>query len=136
MRAWLHLGQFAQLLEQMARRPAAMSPRRNSPACLRAVLDRFEDVIGGLFAEAGQLGDAAVLARGLELGERGDAELFPQRADLFRAEALQLEQLEKRGRKLRLQVRVIGDLAGRDHLRDLFGDGLADAGNLRAARPR
>ena len=72
---------------------------------------------------------AAVAARGLELLDRLDAELRVQQGNRFRADALQVEQVENRRRELLEQILVITRLAGLGNLADLRSQILADAGD-------
>src|SRR5205814_2349115 len=94
-----------------------------------AILDGLEDILACFFTKAGEGGDAAILAGRLELGDGGDAELLPEDLDFFWAEALQLEDLEKAGRKLGAQGGEEGDLPGLAKFGDLVGQSFADAGD-------
>ena len=82
-----------------------------------------------LRAQSFQLAHAAVAARGLELLDRLDAELGVEQRDGFGTDALEVEQVEYRRRKLLEQIPVIARLAGLGNLADLRREILADAGN-------
>ena len=116
-----------------------------------AVLDAFEDLLLGLLAEALELCDGAGFADLLKLREVFDRELRPERANLLRAEAGNLHDLEKSGGDGSLellverqdavaterrnlvdqcfaQARDLGELAAIDELAEVLGHILEDAG--------
>ena len=94
------------------------------PLCARPKNELFL-----LRAQSLQLAHAAVAARGLELLDGLDAELGIEQRDRFRADALEVEQVEYRRRKLLEQILVIARLAGLGNLADLRRQLFADAGN-------
>ena len=74
-----------------------------------------------------QLADAAVAARGFELVDRLDAELGIEQRDRLRADALKVEQVENRRRKLLEEIAVIAGFAGFGNLADFRREIFADA---------
>ena len=102
-------------------------PRR--PALER--LDPGEDLLLGLLREALEAAERARLGRLAEVLERLDVELLVDEADGLRPEAGDREQLDEARRDLRAEPLVVGHVAGRDELRDLVADRLADARDLR-----
>ena len=95
-----------------------------------AVLDALEDLLLGLGAEALEFGDRAGFADLLQLREVFDRELRPERADLLRAEAGDLHDLEEAGRDRRLELLVERQDAVAAERRDLVDERLAEAGDL------
>ena len=95
------------------------------------VLNAFEDVCGGLLAEAGEACDRAVLAGALEIRHGVDFQSIPEDFDFFCAEALDFKKRENVGRELLAQVVVVVEAAVRGEFGDLFTRGLADAVNCR-----
>ena len=91
------------------------------------VRDAFEDVCGGLFAEAGEVCDRAVLAGALKIRYRVDLQSIPKDFDFFRSEALDLEKRENIWRKLLAEVVVVVEAGVSEELSDFFAGGLANA---------
>ncbi len=80
-------------------------------------------------AESFQRADAAVVTGRLELFDRLDAELRVEHGDGLRSDALEMEKIEDRRRKLFEKFPVISRFASVGNLADLRGQVLADAGN-------
>ena len=128
------------------RRPAAPSRAARGPAPssgLAEPLERGEDVLLDLRAEALDVADLLVLGRLLQVLEGGDVELVVEAPRGFRAEAGDPRHLDQGRRELRLQLRGGRDLAGLEQRVDLLRERLADARDLgraslrrRARRPR
>ena len=76
------------------------------------------------------LADPLALGRLPEVVEAGDFELVEEAPRGFRAEPGDPRHLDQARRELRLQLRRRGDLAGLEQGVDLFGERLADAGDL------
>ena len=91
------------------------------------VLDAFEDVCGGLLAEAGEGCYRTVLAGALEIRHGVDLQSIPEDFDFFRPEALDVEKREDIGRKLLAEVVVVVEATVRGEFGDFFTGGLADA---------
>ena len=95
-----------------------------------AVLDPGEDLFLGLFAEALELGDLSFVTR---LGQRLDrigVQLFVQGLDLFPAQTGDVEQVEQPGWHRSEKLVVKFEFTGSKESLDLFGEGLADAGDF------
>lgn len=92
-----------------------------------AELDAFEDFRLGLFAEAGQLGEAALLAGLLECLDGLDAKFAVNGLYLFRPQPRDVEHGDESVGDRSLEVVVVGEAAGGDQLGDFVGQGLADA---------
>ena len=89
--------------------------------------DGFEDFHLRLRAEAGEPGDPAGLAGGLEIGDRRDREHLVECLDLLRPEALQVEKLEEPGWKPGAEFFVKLQFPGGGELVELVPQGIADA---------
>ena len=94
------------------------------------IVERLQDQRLLLGAHPAQGADLAVRGRLLEVFDRADAELAIEHRDGLRTDALQVEQVEDRRRKLGDQLAVELGVAGLDDLADPRGQILADAGNL------
>ncbi len=95
-----------------------------------AVLDAFEDLILRLGAEALELGDRAGFTDLLQLHEVFDREQRPERADLLRAEARNLHNLEEAGGNGSLELLVERQDAVASERRDLVDERFAEAGDI------
>ena len=93
-------------------------------------LERLEDQRFLLRAHAAERANPAVGRRRFEILERADAELAVERRDGLRPDALQVEQVEDRRRKLGDELAMVLGVAGLGDLADAGGEVLADAGNL------
>jgi hypothetical protein len=100
-------------------------------AGLAQPLQRREDVLLGLRAEAFDVADLFFLTGCFQVLHRGDFELLEEAPGRFRADAGDAGDLDQGRRELRLQLHGGGDLTGLDQRVDLFRQRLADAGDLR-----
>ena len=98
------------------------------------LLERFEDQRFLLGAHAAQRANPAVERGAFEIVERADVELAVQRGDRLGPDALQMQQVEDRRRKLGDELAMIVGAAGLGDLADSRGEIFADAGDL--AQPR
>jgi len=88
----------------------------------------LQDVLLGLFAEAVQSADAAVLCGAPQLFDGLHIEIMVQRLDPFRSEAWNLQQFGYRRGELLTQALQQAAMSGGDDLADLAGEVGADAG--------
>ena len=91
------------------------------------VLDAFEDICSGLFAEAGEACDRAILASALEIRHGVDLQSIPEDFDFFCAEALDVEKREDVGREFLAKVVVVVEAAVGGKLGDFLASGLTNA---------
>ncbi len=92
--------------------------------------DALQDVVAGLFADAGDGQDLARLAHGLEAVDRVDGEPVEQELGRLRPEAADLEQGEKAGWDLTPEGLELRDRAGLQVLGDARLEVLAHPGDL------
>ena len=92
--------------------------------------DPFQDLRLGLRAEAIELRDRAVFARGLQVFDRVDFQAVVERLHLLGADAGEPEHLHEPGRNRRAEVFEIRQFPGRDERGDLLLKRLADAANF------
>ena len=114
------------------------SRRRPGPSPGSAdALERGEHVHLGFRPEAFDVADLLLFRRFLQVLERGDLQFLPEQARGFRPDPGDPRHLDQGRREFRFQLRRGGDFAGVEQGVDLFGERLADAGDLgRAPGPR
>ena len=78
--------------------------------------DPLEDILGGLFPESRQVGEATVTRRLFQLSQRLDVQALPDLPDLGDAKPGDLEHFRKAGGDLVAQVVEQTAPAGREHL--------------------
>jgi hypothetical protein len=102
---------------------------RHQPAPGKAALflERLEDQCFLLGAHAFHRADTAVARRLLQVGERAHAEVAVEPRHRLGSDALEVQQIQHRGRKFLQQVLVVADHAGVHQLADLGGDVFTDA---------
>jgi len=93
-------------------------------------IDRPHEVLFRLLSEPFDALQEMLLGRRLQRVQIRDSELLPQDLDLLRPEAADPKQVEDARRELRPELLVVRDPTGGHVLRDLFGQGRPDAGNL------
>ncbi len=94
----------------------------------RCPLERLEDLLLRLLAEAGQVAERARPRRPLEVGAARDPEPVVERAHALRSQALDVGEIDQPGRVLLLHFLVERGGAGPDQVADLLRQILADAG--------
>ena|ERR1700722_13497790 len=82
--------------------------------------DSPEKILGRLFSETRQVGNAAIATGLLQIGNTLHLQRFPQNLDLFRAKPLKLEELRQAIRKTAAKLLVIAKLAGGREFFDLL----------------
>src|ERR1019366_2433449 len=110
-------------------RPAA----RGIAPSARARIERGKDLLGCPCADPGEAAERAAPRRHIELLDRGDAALMPQRRDRAWTHPRQRQDIDKGGRDLRLESLEVRGAPGGDQLAHLVGDGGAEA--IDAAQP-
>ena len=108
---------------ESSRRPG---PSPGSPSAL----ERGEHVLLGLRPEPFDVADLLLFGGFLQVLERGDLQFLPEQARGFRPDPGDARHLDQGRREFRLQLRRGGDFAGVEQGVDLFGERLADAGDL------
>ena len=97
---------------------------------VRAGCQRGDDVLLGLLAEAGDVGQPALLGRLAQLVERRHAEVLVEQPGPLRPEPWDPGDLDQAGGDARLELVCRGDRAGLEQGVDLLGDRLAHAREL------
>ena len=121
-----HVGMAAQAVQDRFRHGQGVA-QQMARGVLAAELDALQNLGLGLFAEAVQLRDFAVLAGLLQLFHRFDAELVVERLDFFRTQAGNAQHRDQARRDGGLEFLVIGQFAGGDQFGDFFLEAVADA---------
>ena len=136
-RRWRHRARARAGSATSAAAASCASEQQMAARVALAFLERFEDERFLFRPHAAQRADASVGRRALEIVEGADAELAIQRRDRLGSDALEVEEIENRRRKLGERAR--GDTAASPVSRDLAdarGEVLADARNLAQSRAR
>ena len=103
---------------------------QEAAGALAILRDGLEHLLFQLGAHARQLAQLLLLADALQLVDGGDFVVLVNQRDALRAEALDLEQLEQRGRELRQQRVALFKRAALGEFGEHAGDAFADAGNF------
>ena len=103
---------------------------QEAPGNAAVILNRFQDFLLALFAQARQFAQFAFARQLLHAGEIADLEGAPQQRDGLRPQPLDLQQLQHRGPVLHQQVLVRPKFAAAAQLLDVGRHAFADAGNL------
>ena len=92
-----------------------------------AGLDSFVEIGGRFGAKAGELGQGAVIAGALEVGDGGDAEFAVEGGDFFGAEAGDVEEVEEGAGEFGFEFLEEGEGAGGGEGVEFVAEGLAEA---------
>ncbi len=90
----------------------------------------FDDVFFGACAEAGEVTEFFVAGEFFDVGDGGGAEGFPEEGDLFRAQGLEAQDLEKSRRIFGAEFGAEGVVAGGEDFADVVSHVVADAGKF------
>ena len=90
--------------------------------------DGFENVLLGFFTEAGNVAEFAFAGEFGDVLDRAGLEFLPEERDLFRAEALERENVENRRGIFLQELLAEAVVAGLENFVDVIGHAFADAG--------
>ena len=119
------LQMFGQLL-----RGAIGFVEQEAPGDAAVILNRLQDFLLALFAQARQFAQLAFARQLLHAGEIAYLEGAPQQRNGLRPQPLDLQQLQHRGPVFLQQLLMRAELAAAAQLLDVGGHAFADAGNL------
>ena len=120
---------FRKIRDQF-RRDLLPEAQQETAGALAILRDRLEHLLFQLGAHARQLAQLLLLADALQLVDGGDLVVLVDQRDALRAQALDLQQLEQRGRKLRQQRVALFERAALGEFLEHARDAFADARNL------
>ena len=92
--------------------------------------DGFENVLFAFFAEAGNVAQFAFAGEFFDVLDRAGLEFLPEERDLFRAEALERENVENRRGIFLQELLAEAVVAGLENFVDVIGHAFADAGKF------
>ena len=101
-----------------------------TPGGLLVHLDRFQNILFALFAEARQIAQLALARELFHLLHRSRLEGFPEKRDFFRSERLQIQKIEDRSRIFLEELASQGIVAGLENFLNVIGHAVADAGQF------